>query len=77
MELILWILLALHLLLGVFYALDWFQDYGRLQETVIRLVLALCFPFVGFLLCKLVDYFMKKAPPVPDGLPLSGPRGDA
>lgn len=62
MELILWILLALHLLLGVFYALDWFQDYGRLQETVIRLVLALCFPFVGFLLCKLVDYFLKKAP---------------
>ena len=62
MELILWILLALHLLLGVFYALDWFQDYGRLQETVIRLVLALCFPFVGFLLCKLVNYFLKKAP---------------
>lgn len=62
MELILWILLALHLLLGVFYALDWFQDYGRLQETVIRLVLALAFPFVGFLLCKLVDYFLKKAP---------------
>ena len=62
MELILWIMLALHLLLGVFYALDWFQDYGRLQETVIRLVLALCFPFVGFLLCKLVDYFLKKAP---------------
>ena len=62
MELILWILLAPHLLLGVFYALDWFQDYGRLQETVIRLVLALCFPFVGFLLCKLVDYFLKKAP---------------
>ena len=62
MELILWILLAPHLLLGVFYALDWFQDYGRVQETVIRLVLALCFPFVGFLLCKLVDYFLKKAP---------------
>ena len=62
MELILWILLALHLLLGVFYALDWFQDYGRLQETVIRLVLALAFPVVGFLLCKLVDYFLKKAP---------------
>lgn len=62
MELILLILLGLHLLLGTLYALDWYQDYGRLQEALIRLVFALLFPFLGFLFCKLIDYFQKKRP---------------
>lgn len=62
MELILVVLLVLHVLLTGFYVWDWYRDYGRLQETIIRLVLCLFLPFVGFLFCKLVDFFLEKAP---------------
>ena len=62
MELIIQILLALHLLLTAFYIWDWYRDYGRLQEAVIRLVLCLFLPYLGFLFCKLTDFYQKKYP---------------
>ncbi len=62
MELILQILLVLHVLLSLAYVWDWYREYGRLQETILRLVFCLLLPFVGFLFWKLVDYFMDKAP---------------
>lgn len=62
MNLILWILLALHLLLTFVYIWDWFRDFGRLQEAVIRSVFCLFLPYVGFIFCKLVDFFQKKYP---------------
>ena len=50
MELILQILLVLHVLLSLAYVWDWYREYGRLQETILRLVFCLLLPFVGCLL---------------------------
>lgn len=61
-QLILQILLALHVFLTLVYVWDWYQDFGRIQEALIRLALCLFLPLVGLLFWKLVDYFLKKVP---------------
>lgn len=57
MDLIFLILLVLHLLTSLLYAWDWYQDFDRWQESLIRLAISLCLPLVGVLLWKMVDYF--------------------
>ena len=57
MDRIMIVLVVLHLLTSLVYAWDWYQDYDRWQESLIRLVISLFLPLVGVLLCKMVDYF--------------------
>ena len=57
MDRIMIVLLVLHLVTSLVYAWDWYQDFDRWQESVIRLVISLFLPLVGVLLCKMVDYF--------------------
>lgn len=57
MDRIVIILLVLHVMTALLYAWDWHQSYGRWQESLIRLVISLCLPLLGVLLCKLVDFF--------------------
>lgn len=57
MDRIMIVLVVLHLLTSLVYAWDWYQDYDRWQESLIRLMISLFLPLVGVLLCKMVDYF--------------------
>ena len=51
MDRIMIVLVVLHLLTSLVYAWDWYQDYDRWQESLIRLVISLFLPLVGVLLC--------------------------
>ncbi len=60
MDVVVIVLLALHVLLSLVYAWDWFGSFGRLQEAAVRLVIGLMLPLVGVLTLKLVDFFAEK-----------------
>lgn len=60
MDTVVIVLLALHVLLSLVYAWDWFGSFGRLQEAAVRLVIGLMLPLVGVLTLKLVDFFAEK-----------------
>ena len=60
MDVVVIVLLALHVLLSLVYAWDWFGSFGRLQEAAVRLVIGLMLPLAGVLTLKLVDFFAEK-----------------
>ena len=60
MDVVVIVLLALHVLLSLVYAWDWFGSFGRFQEAAVRLVIGLMLPLVGVLTLKLVDFFAEK-----------------
>lgn len=62
MDMILYILLAIHVILSLVYPWDWFQTYGRIQEAIVRMVISLFLPLVGVVTMKLVDYFYEQNP---------------